>query len=65
MRGLEQTIGMVLGTEDATPLQFWFAVTDGVKVQLDDVIAVEVADPERAGERGALLRRGGRGAPPV
>ena len=50
MRGLEQTIGMVLGTEDATPLQFWFAVTDGVKVQLDDVIAVEVADPERAGD---------------
>ena len=50
MRGLEQTIGMVLGTEDATPLQFWFVVTGGVKVQLDDVIAVEVADPEREGD---------------
>jgi DNA helicase HerA-like ATPase len=38
-------IGMVLGTEDATPLEFWFAVKAGVKVQLDDVVMVEVPDP--------------------
>ncbi|HEX7022440.1 MAG TPA: ATP-binding protein, partial [Trueperaceae bacterium] len=43
-------IGMVLGTEDATPLQFWFAVNAGVKVQLDDIIVIEVADPEGYGE---------------
>ncbi|UCH26654.1 MAG: ATP-binding protein [Trueperaceae bacterium] len=39
------TIGMVLGTEDATPLQFWFAVSAGCKVQLDDIVFVEVGDP--------------------
>ncbi|MDZ7703908.1 MAG: ATP-binding protein [Trueperaceae bacterium] len=39
------TIGMVLGTEDATPLNFWFAVSSGVKVQLDDIIYIEVSDP--------------------
>ncbi len=43
-------IGMVLGTEDATPLQFWFGVMDGCKVQLDDLIVVEVEDPSGSGE---------------
>jgi DNA helicase HerA-like ATPase len=38
-------IGMVLGTEDATPLQFWFSVSDGCKVQLDDIVFLEVGDP--------------------
>ena len=38
-------IGMVLGTEDATPLQFWIAVEDGVKIQLDDILTVKVPDP--------------------
>ncbi len=45
------TIGRVLGTEDATPLKFWFAVGDGVKIQLDDIVYLEVEDPERASER--------------
>ncbi len=44
-------IGMVLGTEDATPLQFWFGVLDGCKVQLDDLIVVEVTDPGSSEER--------------
>ena len=44
-------IGMVLGTEDATPLQFWFGVLDGCKVQLDDLIVVEVEDPSGSGEK--------------
>ena len=43
-------IGMVLGTEDATPLQFWFAVAENTKVQLDDIIYIEVADPSDEGE---------------
>jgi DNA helicase HerA-like ATPase len=42
----ENAVGMVLGTEDATPLQFWFAVTSGARVQLDDMVVVGVADPE-------------------
>jgi len=36
---------MVLGTEHATPLAFWFAVAEGTKVQLDDIVFIEVADP--------------------
>lgn len=43
-------IGRVLGTEDATPLEFWIAVKDGVKVQLDDLVVVEVPDPAEPGE---------------
>ncbi|ADI14774.1 conserved hypothetical protein [Truepera radiovictrix DSM 17093] len=43
-------IGMVLGTEDATPLAFWFGVAEGVKVQLDDLVYVAVADPAEAGD---------------
>jgi DNA helicase HerA-like ATPase len=41
----------VLGTEDATPLDFWVAVAEGSVLQLDDVVALERALP--AGE---LLR---------
>ena len=41
----DQKIGMVLGTEHATPLAFWFAVGEGTKVQLDDIVYIEVADP--------------------
>ncbi|MCA9837876.1 MAG: ATP-binding protein, partial [Trueperaceae bacterium] len=44
-------IGMVLGTEDATPLKFWFAVAEATKVQLDDIVFIEVPDPAEAGER--------------
>ena len=38
-------LGMVLGTEDATPLQFWFAVQANCKVQLDDIIYAAIPDP--------------------
>ncbi len=31
--------GRVLGTEDATPLDFWVAVSEGSHLQLDDVVA--------------------------
>jgi hypothetical protein len=32
------TVGRVLGTEDATPLQFWVAIRPGAYLQLDDVV---------------------------
>ncbi|MEM6431814.1 MAG: ATP-binding protein [Deinococcota bacterium] len=47
----ETRIGMVLGTEDATPLQFWFAVPAGTKVQLDDVVYAAVPDPSDPDDR--------------
>lgn len=34
-------IGRVLGTEDATPLQFWVAIENDQYLQLDDVVALE------------------------
>ncbi|ANE43955.1 ATP-binding protein [Deinococcus puniceus] len=41
-----RTIGMVLGTEDATPTIFWFAVTPGSSVQLDDLVVVQTHKPD-------------------
>lgn len=38
--------GRVIGTEDATPLEFWVAVADGSFLQLDDVVACERVLPD-------------------
>jgi len=38
--------GRVIGTEDATPLEFWVAVAPGQFLQLDDVVAVERELPD-------------------
>lgn len=42
-------IGRVLGTEDATPVSFWFAVAQGCRARLDDVVTVTTADPSGEG----------------
>ncbi len=34
-------VGRVLGTRDATPLEFWVGVDEGEYLQLDDVVALE------------------------
>lgn len=34
-------MGLVIGTEDATPLEFWVGVAAGAYLQLDDVVALE------------------------
>ncbi len=39
-------LGLVVGTEDSTPLDFWFAVSPGQRVQLDDVVAVDRSLPD-------------------
>ncbi|MEV0716114.1 ATP-binding protein [Asanoa sp. NPDC050611] len=36
--GEQSAVGRVLGTSDATPLQFWTAVAPGSYLQLDDVV---------------------------
>ena len=38
-RGNDQ-IGRVIGTEDATPLEFWVGVGPDSYIQLDDVVAL-------------------------
>src|SRR3954469_266567 len=40
-------VGRVLGTADATPLQFWTAVTPGSYLQLDDVVVTRRDLPDR------------------
>src|SRR2546430_11070767 len=40
-------IGRVLGTDDATPLQFWVAVAPGAYLQLDDVVVTTRELPDR------------------
>ncbi len=34
-------VGRVIGTDDATPLEFWVSVAEGQYMQLDDVVALE------------------------
>jgi len=42
-----RTVGRVLGTEDATPLEFWVGVQEGMFLQLDDVVACSRPLPGR------------------
>lgn len=34
-------VGLVLGSQDATPLEFWVGVREGERLQLDDLVSVE------------------------
>jgi DNA helicase HerA-like ATPase len=43
-------VGRVLGTLDATPLQFWVAVTPGSYLQLDDVVVTARELPAENGQ---------------
>lgn len=45
--GPGEEVGKVLGTADATPLQFWTAVTPGNYLQLDDVVVTRRDLPDR------------------
>jgi hypothetical protein len=40
-----EVVGRVLGTEDATPLEFWVGVGEDAYLQLDDVVALERSLP--------------------
>ena len=40
-------VGRVIGTDDATPLEFWVAVAPDQFLQLDDVVALERTPPGR------------------
>jgi len=42
-----EAVGRVLGTADATPLQFWTAVAPGSYLQLDDVVVTKRELPDR------------------
>ena len=40
------TDGLVLGSHDATPLEFWVGVQSGKQIELDDIIVVKTASPQ-------------------
>ncbi|MGZ8527724.1 MAG: ATP-binding protein, partial [Candidatus Limnocylindrales bacterium] len=42
---VSEPVGLVLGTEDATPLQFWVGVREGSYLQLDDAVILETDVP--------------------
>jgi len=42
-----EPVGMVLGTEDATPLSFWVGVAPQAYLQLDDAVVVDTDVPGR------------------
>src|SRR5690242_19622065 len=37
--------GLILGSQDATPLEFWVGVHGGKQLELDDLVAVETVSP--------------------
>src|SRR5437762_11229609 len=42
-----EQVGMVLGTEDSTPLAFWVGVSPDQYLQLDDAVIVDTEVPGR------------------
>ena len=44
---ISEQVGMVLGTEDATPLTFWVGVSPDQYLQLDDAVIVDTEVPGR------------------
>ena len=51
MDEVSEPVGMVLGTEDATPLTFWVAVSPQAYLQLDDAVIVDTEVPGRGSVR--------------
>ncbi|MFN2544865.1 MAG: ATP-binding protein [Actinomycetota bacterium] len=48
---VSEAVGMVLGTEDATPLTFWVGVAPDSYLQLDDPVIVDTQVPGRGNMR--------------
>src|SRR5205085_9213436 len=44
---LSEPVGMVLGTEDSTPLTFWVGIAPDSYLQLDDAVIVDTNVPGR------------------
>src|SRR5947208_5969737 len=44
---VSEQVGMVLGTEDSTPLMFWVGVASDAYLQLDDAVIVDTEVPGR------------------
>ncbi|MEE8526712.1 MAG: ATP-binding protein, partial [Thermoanaerobaculia bacterium] len=40
-----EPVGVVLGSQDATPLEFWIGVAEGSQLQLDELVSVTARTP--------------------
>ena len=47
----EHVVGRVIGTDVATPLEFWVGVAPGQFLQLDDVVALDRSLPAASRSR--------------
>ncbi len=43
--GGHEAAGLILGSQDATPLEFWVGVSEGSQIELDDLLVVETITP--------------------
>jgi uncharacterized protein len=43
--GSQEAAGLILGSQDATPLEFWVGVREGSQIELDDLVVVETITP--------------------
>ena len=41
----QESVGIVLGTKDAAPLEFWVGVNEGQMLQLDDIVVMKTCRP--------------------
>ena len=39
-------MGKVIGTQDATPLEFWMLLEEGEQVQMDEAVVVDTTTPD-------------------
>ncbi len=46
MNHLPSPIGIIMGSKETSPLEFWISVSESACVQLDDVVRVACVDPE-------------------
>jgi hypothetical protein len=46
---LSYPVGFILGTQEATPLAFWVAITAGQVLRLDDIVVVQTHRPDGKG----------------
>jgi DNA helicase HerA-like ATPase len=46
MNAANEVIGVVLGSRDSAPLDFWIGVEEGKMVQLDDLVVLDTQTPD-------------------
>jgi hypothetical protein len=48
MQAANEIVGVVLGSRESAPLEFWVGVEDGKMIQLDDLVVLETQTPDGA-----------------